>query len=326
MNRFLAAILLVFTGAALWAVHATGPAAQEVPSHGPFLGQDPPGLTPEVFGEGFFSSYAPVHGRITFNTGGTELYWTANAAPVQSRWQMVMRADSSWTEPEPSWLELEYMENGLSFSPDGSRAWFHSDRATPDGGRAGDANLWYRDRVEGRWDDPVALGGSVNTPNGGERQPTLARDGTLYFTREPDRSPSNPGGESWYGASDLFVAPPAEGGFGEAERLGPEINSPYHEVEAAVAPDGSYLVFISNRPGGYSERINLYVSFRREDGSWTDAASLSDVFELDNIWFPSITPDGRYLFFCDAHYTPDGIVGEYYWVDTRAVLALRATR
>jgi hypothetical protein len=323
MNRLSIAIVLVLASGVLMASQIIGPAGQELPFHGPFLGQDPPGLTPEVFAEGFFSAYAPVHGRITFNPEGTELYWTANAAPVQSRWHMVMREDGSWTLPEPSWLDLAYMENGLSFDTDGGRAWFHSDRPAPAGGGAGDANLWYRERVEGGWGDPVALGTSVNTAAAGERQPTLPRDGTLYFTREPGRSSP---GESWYGASDLFVAHPVEGGFGEAERLGPEINSPYHEVEAAVAPDHSYLVFISNRPGGYSERINLYVSFRREDGSWTHAMSLSDVFELDNIWFPSITPDGRYLFFCDAHYTPDGIVGEYYWVDTRAVEHLRPAR
>jgi len=297
--------------------------AQEPERRGPYLGQEPPGTTPEVFGPGFFTSYATVHGRLTFSPDGQELYWAANAAPVQSRWHMAQGADGIWSLPQPSWLSLEYSENGLSFSPDGQRAYFHSRRASAEGGSARDMNLWYRERQGSGWGDPVNLGSPVNTPSISEFQPTLTNDGFLYFTREGEGGSRGSESPRPRGESDLYVSRLTASGYSEPVVLGPEINSDYHEIEPAVAPDHSYLVFTSTRPGGFSPRINLYVSFRMEDGSWTQALDLSEIFRLDNIWFPSISSDGRYLFFCDAHYTEDGIVGDYYWVDTRVIEELR---
>ena len=277
-------------------------------------------MVPEVFLQGFFSSYSRVHGRLTFSPDGMELFWSANAAPVQKRWHMKAGEDSVWSEPEPSLLSLDYSENGLSFARGGERIYFHSRRASAEGGRSADANLWYRDRAGDGWSDPIALGPPVNTPATGERQPTLAVDGAFYFVREGHVDSPATGDR---GRSDIFVSHTVEGGMGNPVILGPEVNSEYHEIEPAVAPDHSYLVFTSNRPGGFSPRMNLYVVFRDADGRWSDAVSLSDVFELDNIWFPSISPDGRFLFFCDTHYTEDGIIGDYYWVDTRALEEIR---
>jgi len=56
------------------------------------------------------------------------------------------------------------------------------------------------------------------------------------------------------------------------------INSEYTELDAFVAPDESYIVFTSNRPGGLGTG-DLYVS-RQKDGAWTPR----------RIWAPGSTP------------------------------------
>ncbi len=57
------------------------------------------------------------------------------------------------------------------------------------------------------------------------------------------------------------------------------INSEYNELHPAVSPDGAFIVFASDRPGGIDNaeggaNTDLYIIFRREDGSWTQAQNL----------------------------------------------------
>ncbi len=79
-----------------------------------------------------------------------------------------------------------------------------------------------------------------------------------------------------------------------------------------VSSDESFLLFSSNRPRiGDKEDMHLYVSFRT-GRTWSTPARL---FEIQGR-FPSISPDGKYLFFC-------GDDGNVYWVDAGVVEALR---
>lgn len=70
--------------------------------------------------------------------------------------------------------------------------------------------------------------------------------------------------------------------------------------------------------------MNLYVSFKSEDGTWAKAQCLSDKFKIENIWFPSISPDGKYIFFCGGLPTSKGYTNShYYWVDVDAIVGLK---
>lgn len=99
--------------------------------------------------------------------------------------------------------------------------------------------------------------------------------------------------------------------------LGPEINSEYQEANPVLAPDNSYLLFTSNRPGGFSKMMNLYVSFRTADEGWTKARCISHELKIDNVWFPSLSYDGKYFFFCGGYPEKSGYTrSRYYWVST----------
>jgi hypothetical protein len=122
----------------------------------------------------------------------------------------------------------------------------------------------------------------------------MTADGSLYlFTgrREGSR------------LGDIYRSMFIEGEYLEIERLGPPISSEYHEVDPFVAPDGSYLLFGSARPGGYGTG-DLYVSFLRDDGSWTHPHNAGD--RINPLIMPvrmSVTPDGKYFFFLSDHPT-----------------------
>ncbi len=51
------------------------------------------------------------------------------------------------------------------------------------------------------------------------------------------------------------------GVYGPPERLPPPVNTDANEAGPFIAPDGSYLLFQSNRPGGFGI-MDLYVAYR----------------------------------------------------------------
>jgi hypothetical protein len=173
------------------------------------------------------------------------------------------------------------------------------------------------------WGDPVPLGSPVNLSTTDESAPSLAADGTLFFSRQKS---SGAHGARGHGAAqiDIYYSESRNGAYTEPVRMGPAINSEYPEIDPVIAPDKSYLLFTSPRPDGYSRMMNLYVSFRTADGGWTPARSLSHTLKVDNIWFPSLSIDGAYLFFCGGYPTERGYTdSQYYWVSTKIIDGLR---
>ena len=85
------------------------------------------------------------------------------------------------------------------------------------------------------------------------------------------------------------------------------INSPYHEGSVSVSPDGNYLYFSSNRPGGYGG-YDIYVSKKDTNGEWGLAQNLGPIIntEFDEL-APFIHPSLSSLFFSsNGHETMGG--------------------
>ena len=114
------------------------------------------------------------------------------------------------------------------------------------------------------WSVPVNLGPTVNSPFA-DNIPDISRDGlSLYF------SSNRPGGS---GAGDLWVSRRAsvDDAWGVPVNLGPTVNSSAGDLGPNVSPDGHYLFFTSNRPGGLglndiwvSRRANVHDDFAWE--------------------------------------------------------------
>jgi Tol biopolymer transport system component len=118
---------------------------------------------------------------------------------------------------------------------------------------------------------------------------------------------------------DIYRANRVNGQYPKVENLGVPVNSEYHEVDAFVAPDESYMIFCSDRPGGYG-KADFYVSFRKKDGSWTVPVNLGDKINSPfSEYIPSVSPDGKYFFFT----TDKTGQRDIYWVDAKIIRSLK---
>jgi hypothetical protein len=178
------------------------------------------------------------------------------------------------------------------FSPDGQRLYFSSQRP-PDGGSeaTGEYGLWYVERAEGGWSEAQHI----------------AAPGDLRWDEGPIYVAANlPGG---YGDMDIYRLQYEDGHYGMPESLGPTVNTAAEEYAPCGAPDGSYVVF-TRFEQAEGAQVGLYVTFRADDGSWSEAQDMdASVAAFEGARFPGLSPDGRYLFF-----VPEG--GEaVHWVD-----------
>ncbi len=162
-----------------------------------------------------------------------------------------------------------------------------------------------------------SLPAPVNTPDYKESYPSVVADGSLYFSSD------RPGGQ---GQADIWRAQRlANGSFDEPVNLGPPVNSEHSEGDTYVAPDESWLVVTTRRPGGIGGG-DLYVSFRRDDGTWNEPRLLPSTINSELLdYCPMATPDGRYLFFSrrTGESWAEADAGDVYWFDAAVIERLR---
>lgn len=249
---------------------------------GPYLGQKPPGTAPEVFAPGIVSK--GYDERMAFFTpDGKELYYQLRGAPHTVAVHM-KEEFGAWSHPETAFFSGRYFSE-FALSPDGNKIVYCSNQPESDQGPPSDLwRTWMVERTEEGWDRPRDLG--VETA-----YPTISSRGDLYFFRYR---------HGRTGDGQLFMSAYRDGAYTDAVDIGDpdnEINTVDHEVDPFIAPDESYLIFASNRPGGYGE-ADLYICFRRADGTWTKARNMGPSINTKAVEFcPSVSPDGRHIFF-----------------------------
>jgi len=261
-------------------------AIQQRPSSSTSYGSTRPLPEPVIFGEGTIST-GDMDLNAAFTPDGQTLYFTKRTPKFQF-WVIVVShfQRGRWSEPEVAEFSGQYSDFDPFISPDGSKLFFCSTR--PATGRPKtDFDIWVVEKKRAGWSAPQPLAEPVNT-KAQEYYPSVASNGTLYF------SSSREGGK---GRGDIYRARLVDGKYTEPENLGDAINSQYPEGDPYIAPDESYLVFVSyGRPEGYGDG-DLYISLRR-DGVWTKAVNLGPKINSSALDFcPIVSPDGKYFFF-----------------------------
>jgi hypothetical protein len=169
------------------------------------------------------------------------------------------------------------------------------------------ADIWMSTRGEHGWESPLKLGFPISTDNADEVEISEAANGTLYF------SSGRTGG---YGGLDVYKSELVNGEYKNAENLSIPINTYALDECPYIAPDESFLVFNSWKYNPKFKGNNLYVSFRKKDGTWSAPKDLGNGINTDELdVYPHITPDGKYLLFTRYTYGSSGWA-KLYWVSS----------
>jgi hypothetical protein len=310
---------------------------------GPYLGQRPPGMTPELFAPGIVCT-GMMERDVAISPDGSEIYFGVTFGNIVTiMWTRLL--ETGWSEPEvaPFASDANYFHFEPALSADGRRIFFLSNRAgagkEPKPGWAYQG-IWAADRrADGSWGEPYDPFPALN----GEAQqffPSLTRGGTIYFTRmDPKtRKPA------------VCRSRIVNGEYAAVEKLPDKVNGSGTPYNAFIAPDEGYLIAcVDGRPYDANPgEANYFVFFRDEADHWSDGIPLGPEINMkgSTAMSPYVSPDGKYFFFA-AQKTAARFSGplkgrtlawllemngscqngnyDIYWVDAGIITKLKAT-
>jgi len=252
------------------------------PLRGPYMGQSACGA-PAIFLPGKIST-GSNEGCSLFYPGAHSFLWRTDRGGEEVLLLLEDR-DSRWQPPRKVHIFDDH--SGVwdfTLAPDGDWIYFTSDRESPEFSYD---NLWRVRLRSGHLQQPEILEATVNS-DWYDGYPSITRNGDLYFFR---RNPED------LADCDLYVSLFRNGESEAAARLRAPVNEECLDYDPFISADGSYLIFSSNRPGGYGEG-DLYISFLMEADRWSEPVNLGPhVNSPAEESRPSVTLDGQYLFF-----------------------------
>jgi Tol biopolymer transport system component len=263
---------------------------------GPYLGQKPPGMTPELFAPGIVSTGILTR-DVAMMPDGKEIYFGAALGNYAFSTILVTKyLNGRWTEPEvmkemdnPKYLQLE-----PCISPDGKRFFFLSTRPDQDSVE-GDQDIWVMDRSGETWGKPYNLGAPVNS-DASEYFPSVTRSGTMYFTRS----------EKGSRLSFLYRSKYINGQYTTPEKLPPQVNCGQSQFNAFVDPDERYIIVPATGRQDSKGSTDYYIVFRNPDDTWQEPINMGDAINTPGglEYSPYVSPDGKYLFFMSSRLLP----------------------
>jgi hypothetical protein len=281
------------------------------------VGQPVPADTPQVFAPGIVSTDA-VELNGVFSPDLREFFFARLIGGVQTLHHSILEG-GVWSAPRPLHLfpgETRATADDMALSPDGQQLYFlgrHPHEHDPEGTST---DIWVSERVNGRWATARVVPPPVST-GASEVYPVVVADGSLYFTS------NRPGG---FGPSDLYCAQRLrDGTFAQPVNVGPPINSEFGTGDTYVSPDERFMVFGSRRPPS-SGSADLFVSYRKDDGTWSEPVNLGGTINSPMIEYcPMITPDGAFLFFSRRNpgTWADAKEGDVFWISARIIDDIR---
>ena len=256
-----------------------------------YLKQAVPADTPMVFAGGqLLRDSGIVLSRVAFTADGREFYYTFARHWFSAEGTGVKRIvfdGAGWKKPEIICRNL----SNPTLSLNGKVLYFGGPGST----------VYKAERVGGGWSSPVKF---LDMPYGLYNfMPT--RSGRFYAGSNGNRSQKSD--YSAYDFSILTIKP----GDTVITSLGTPLNTQGFDGDLYVAPDESYMIISTHETPTYE--CELYISFRRKNGSWKEPLSLGPLINEGKAhrFGQYVSPDGKYLFYTKGTNENDC---NFYWV------------
>ncbi len=268
--------------------------AQAIPDDSLYLGQTPPGNIRKKFNfTANQGNYAAE--KIAISPNGKEIYYEE----VNSNWtsfkiKYYKYYNNKWNGP----LNLFSGFYCLSISSDGSSIYFENNSYN---------DSWISSKQDTVWSSPVRFLKNFNVHSLNVTSP-----GNYYLSSIPAV------GLGQRDICKLIV----ENSDTSLVGLGLPLNSCTLDGDFFISNDESFIVLMSNRPGGFGI-TDLYVSFRKNNDTWTNPKNMgASVNTAGDDFAPYVTVDNKYLFYESGYSSPSSI----YWIKVEGLIdSLRYT-
>jgi Tol biopolymer transport system component len=271
---------------------------------GPYLGQKPPGMTPEIFAPGLISNDIESECCRAISPDGKEIFFVRISENGETLFRMA-EEEKGWTKPEEALFTDVAFQYTPFISPKGDKMLFIAGKSRPRRGvKDSLPEIWMLNRVGDKWSEMHSLGTTIDGT-----QPyyvSIANDNTLYFSCM-DR----------YG---IYKSVLRDGKYLKAEKLIDETNSFERVSHPYVAPDESFIIVHARDEAG-NNGLDLYISFQKADGTWTKSINMGNTINTPgNEVCPSMSSDGKYIFFGRWK---EGELNHIHWVSAKIIEDLR---
>jgi len=271
---------------------------------GPYLGQTPPGSTPQVFAPGLICDTRPrqweSHGHFSAD-GNTFCFNRLDYVYITEN------TDQGWTTPKHI-KNIPYDTWSCCLSPDANSIYFMRQPTRSIRNSSDLSKRWSLRRCM-RTSQGWSLAQELGPPFsdlGASGGFSVAADNSIYFKSR--------GG--------FWVAPFVNNTWPRAIKI-PVEKGNLRGCHPGIAPDESFMVFYSIRPGARGGTpTDLYLTLRRPDGTWTKPRNMGP--RINTKYYEHgarISPDKKYMFFTRSN----GWGGYYgtadiYWVELKEYL------
>ncbi|WP_106793598.1 PD40 domain-containing protein [Aquimarina sp. Aq78] len=268
-----------------------------------YFGQKPPGLIPEIFAPGIISINGRYEHGISFSPDLDEVYFSANKEDEDPSIYFSKFEDKKWTNPKKANFTKgkKVGEMHPFVSPNGKNIHFAAHDSFTSPHHKESVKTWYVNRFKNSWSDAIQLDSPINDDF--VFYSNEAKNGDLFYTNVSKRK--------------MYYAPNKNGKFPQVHEVG--IESGFHGF---IAPSQDFLVVNARNKEDDQRKSDIYVYFKKKDGTWSKPINLGN--EVNSNFAetcPSITPDGKFLFF--GRYNEEGGLSNFYWVSTEVIHKVR---
>ncbi|MCK5367437.1 MAG: PD40 domain-containing protein [Cyclobacteriaceae bacterium] len=275
-----------------------------------YFGLTPPGLIPEVFAPGIVSDTSwAEHCQVAVSPNGDEIYWSAWTGDYKTEdgsknTEQIFYAkfeNGMWTKPKLAEFTKGNpygLNGGPSFSPDGDKLFFYQVKSP---WVSSSKKCYSVEKKNGKWENQLK---DVDQPYSSESynySPVFTQNGHAYKT---DRGVIL----RFSFENDIFTL---------LDTI--VIHKDFQPAwNIYVSPMEDYMIFASRHESGYGD-IDVYISFKTQDDKWGTPINMgADINTELRERFPTVSPDGKYLFF--MRHTPGQ---DFFWVSTEIIKNLK---